>query len=296
MRQAAFCFKLVEKPMKQPAEELLSCDLAKPGTRRSFLASALSLSLAAGVIPMLRAEEKQKVGYSVFELRQYTLFGGKRDTLISLFEANFIESQEVVGAHIIGTFRDLDDPDRFVWIRGFRDMAARKQALEAFYLASPAWIAHKKEANATMVDSDNVLLLNAPLSPPQFDASIPNSSASDAVYGVTIYYLDQVNIPQFTDFFNRVILPHLNASGAQPIAILATNEVPNNFPRLPVREHDRVFLWMGRWPNEASQQAFAAQLRAWSGWRDAAPENVLPAFMRKPEQLRLQPTSKSRLR
>jgi hypothetical protein len=280
--------------MKERKEQLLSSTIVEPWTRRSFLASAVSASVASGVLPLLQAEEK-KATDSVFELRQYTLYGGRRDTLISLFETNFIESQEVVGAHIIGTFRDLDDPDRFVWLRGFRDMAGRKEALEAFYLRSPAWNAHKKEANATMVDSDNVLLLDAPSSPPQFGARMPNGSGSDAVYGVTIYYLGGVNTLHFAEFFDRIILPHLNALGAHPIATLATNEVANNFPRLPVREQDRVFLWMARWPSQASHQAFSAQLRSWSGWRDSASENVLPALMRKPEVLRLQPTTRSRL-
>jgi hypothetical protein len=31
-----------------------------------------------------------------------------------------VETQEAVGANVIGTFRDLDDPDRFVSLRGFR--------------------------------------------------------------------------------------------------------------------------------------------------------------------------------
>lgn len=40
----------------------------------------------------------------------------------------------------------------------------------------------------------------------------------------------------------------------------------------------------------------AAGLAAEAGWRDAAPEAVLPALMRKPEGLRLTPTARSRLR
>jgi hypothetical protein len=36
---------------------------------------------------------------------------------------------------IIGQFRDLDHPDRFVWLRGFADMEARTQALGAFTAA-----------------------------------------------------------------------------------------------------------------------------------------------------------------
>src|SRR5262249_24083969 len=177
---------------------------------------------------------------TVFELRQYTLYGGKRDTLISLFEKNFIESQDAVGAHIIGTFRDLDDPDRFAWLRGFRDMQARQQALDAFYGSTPAWLAPQKEANTTMVDSDNVLLLRPALSPPNFRRSTPAPGAH-AVYGVTIYYLGGVDEAEFGKVFEQAVMPRLNASGVHPIATLTTDEVPNNYPRLPIREHERVF-------------------------------------------------------
>ncbi|HJV62705.1 MAG TPA: hypothetical protein VJ743_17285, partial [Albitalea sp.] len=51
----------------------------------------------------------------VIELRQYTLHRGRRETLISLFEREFVESQEALGMHVLGTFRDLDAMDRFVW-------------------------------------------------------------------------------------------------------------------------------------------------------------------------------------
>src|SRR5213594_3405617 len=94
----------------------------------------------------------------VVELRQYALHPGKRDVLIDLFDREFIEPQEAVGIKVIGQFRDVDDPDRFVWLRGFRDMASRAKALQEFY-GGPVWKAHREAANATMVDSDNVLLL-----------------------------------------------------------------------------------------------------------------------------------------
>ena len=60
--------------------------------------------------------------------------------------------------HVLGQFRDLDDPDSFVWLRGFSDMPTRKRALEAFY-GGPVWKQHAGAANATMIDVDNVLLL-----------------------------------------------------------------------------------------------------------------------------------------
>jgi quinol monooxygenase YgiN len=94
----------------------------------------------------------------VVELRQYTLKPGRRDELIALLEREFVESQEAEGMDIIGTFRDLDNPDRFVWLRGFPDMEARAKSLAAFY-GGPVWKAHRDAANDTMIDSDNVLLL-----------------------------------------------------------------------------------------------------------------------------------------
>src|SRR5436305_1993565 len=97
-------------------------------------------------------------GCPIIELRQYTLRRGQRDVLISLFDREFVETQEAVGMAILGQFRDLDNLDRFVWLRGFRDMPSRAEALGRFY-GGPVWKAHGKQANATMVDSDNVLLL-----------------------------------------------------------------------------------------------------------------------------------------
>src|SRR5467141_3063457 len=95
---------------------------------------------------------------SIVELRQYTLHPGKRDALIDLFDREFVETQEAFGMKVIGQFRNVEDPDRFVWLRGFRDMASRAKALQNFY-GGPLWKAHREAANATMVDSDNVLLL-----------------------------------------------------------------------------------------------------------------------------------------
>jgi hypothetical protein len=54
----------------------------------------------------------------IVELRQYTLHPRLRDAFISLFERAFIEPQEELGITVIGQFRDLEDPNRFIWLRG----------------------------------------------------------------------------------------------------------------------------------------------------------------------------------
>lgn len=98
---------------------------------------------------------------SIVELRQYTLHPGARETLIELFEREFVTGQQAAGITVGGRFRDLDDQDRFVWLRAFPDMAHRRRALEAFY-TGPVWREHRDTANATMADSDDVLLLRGP--------------------------------------------------------------------------------------------------------------------------------------
>ena len=258
--------------------------------RREFLGTTIGAAIAAGT---MAGESPQTYPDTVIELRQYTLRGGKRDTLISMFEESFQQPLNDDGAHVIGTFRDLDDPDRFVWMRGFRDMASRPQALSRFY-DGPIWKAGNSAANATMLDSDNVLLLK-PASPDSgFHAT--NAANKDEIIGVNIYYLANVEAQAFVKFFDESMLPHIAQLGAKPIARLVTEESPNNFPRLPVREHDRVFAWFARWPNLDAENAFAARFHALSGWRDTTPEAVFPALMRKPERLRLAPNAKSELR
>jgi len=155
----------------------------------------------------------------IIELRQYTLHPGQRDVLIDLFEKEFIETQEVLGMQVIGTFRDLDRPDRFVWIRSFRDMGARAEGLNAFY-TGPVWQKHRNAANATMIDSDNVLLLHSahadsgfPFSertrPPKGATAIP-----DALVIATIYSFAGEVGAEFVEFFDNVVKPELRATGA----------------------------------------------------------------------------------
>lgn len=117
---------------------------------------------------------------SIVELRRYTLHPGQRDTLIELFDREFVETQETAGMRVIGQFRDLDDANRFVWLRGFADMAARAAGLDAFY-GGPVWQTHRDAANATMVDSDDVLLLR----PAWLGAGIDSDTPARATPGST---------------------------------------------------------------------------------------------------------------
>ncbi len=219
----------------------------------------------------------------VFELRQYTLRPGRRDALVALFDTTFVAPQDAVGAHVVGQFRDLDDPDRFVWLRGFESMASRVEALTTFY-DGPVWRAHREAANATMRDSDNVLLLR----PFGDDAFADAARTGTGVYAALIHDVRGVDPVRFAEHAASSTLPE-----ATRVATLVTESATNTFPRLPVRADESVVVSLLRFDD---RDAMDRGLRRTASWRDEAPDALLPAFMRAAEVIRLAPTDASALR
>lgn len=127
------------------------------------------------------------------ELRQYAMKPGRRDELIALFEREFVETQAAAGIHLIGLFKDIDQPDRFVWLRGYPELSMRKPALEAFY-NSDHWFAHRAATNATMISSDDVLLLR-PLALMWAPATDPVSRVGDRVIVAGVHRLEGPDDP-----------------------------------------------------------------------------------------------------
>ena len=220
-----------------------------------------------------------------------------RDALIELFEREFIETQEATGMIVLGQFRDLDDPDRFVWLRGFSDMANRATALQEFY-GGPVWKAHRDAANATMIDSDDVLLLRPARSDSAFSLTNvtrqPRGSTEPArgVLVVTIYHLAATTGDDFTDFFERDLRPVLEHTGTSLLASFVTERHPNTFPSLRVREDVNVFVWFSVFPNRTAwdrhAKAFADLMREWQL------EAILSKLIKgRPEVLVLAPTTRS---
>lgn len=235
----------------------------------------------------------------VVDLRQYTLHPGQRDTLIEIFDTYFVEGQEETGMHIAGQFRDLDDPDRFVWIRGFPDLPARADALKAFYYG-PVWREHSAAANATMVDSDNALLLT----PVRLGAAYPAPDAPRPPIGSTgttaamiagaVYHRGSDD-DGFVEFFTDHVVPELTATAAEPLAVFESLVVENNFPPLPLRD-EVVLAWLARFEDDSAYDDHQRRLSASATWQQL----VLPELVRrtsKPAQeLRLRPTARSHFR
>jgi quinol monooxygenase YgiN/uncharacterized C2H2 Zn-finger protein len=238
----------------------------------------------------------------IVELRQYTLHPGRRDDLIELFDREFVESQEAVGIQVIGQFRDLDDPNQFVWLRGFNDMSAREQSLNAFY-SGPVWKAHRNAANATMIDSDNVLLLRLAHPASGFSLThenrLPSGSNSNTVRDgfvtATIYYFDAPVNSNFISYFENTVQPVLMEADASILAYFVTEDSPNTFPALPVREGENVFVWFAGFQDQAAYERHITVLARSKLWKEEISKSLKRRLKRKPELLRLTPTARSRL-
>lgn len=218
----------------------------------------------------------------IVELRQYTLHPNQRDALIDLFDREFVESQEAEGMSVMGQFRDLNAPDRFVWLRGFADMASRARGLQGFY-GGPVWAAHRDAANATMIDSDDVLLLR-----PAWDgAGLAHDPARRAGHAggmveITVCSLNDAASAELLDFCCERMTSTLQREGALAQGWYVTEPGPNNFPRLPVREGENVLVVVALFEDRHE--------RSWH--RDVA-SALSPWLAQQPHSMKLVPTTRS---
>src|SRR5262249_30399686 len=139
-----------------------------------------------------------------------------------IFEELFLVSQRDEGMHVLGQFEVVDEPSRFVWIRGFEDMEARLRGLRAFY-EGPYWKAHRDEVNDLMLEWHDVHL-RRPLAPiVALTGGLPLEARADepagavpAATGVVAVDLcrgDPAELPRAVERFERQVRPALVAAG-----------------------------------------------------------------------------------
>jgi len=93
----------------------------------------------------------------IVEVRSYRIKPGRRDEFIKFFETRSIPALRSHGMKIMGPLLDLENPNKFVWMRSFPSLEAREQMKNAFY-EGDLW---KKELEAIampMLESYDVIL------------------------------------------------------------------------------------------------------------------------------------------
>jgi hypothetical protein len=169
-------------------------------------------------------------------------------------------------------------------------MESRHRGLTDFY-GGPVWAAHRERANSTMIDSDNVLLLHAPLPEAQFHVVSPRPDYGESVpAGVVVATIHFLNSDaDVAEIFAREIEPALGKAGVEPLAWFVSETEPNNYPRLPVREGEKVLVWFAGFATTADHEAREAAIAG-----ATAPLSAMLAG--ETEILRLKPTGRSQLR
>jgi NIPSNAP protein len=199
----------------------------------------------------------------IIDIRDYRLAPGKRDQLIERCETLLFDEQERMGARFVGSFRDADDPDRFVFLRAMPDLETRKRVLTAFYSDGEMWRDNRDEVNSWLVDTDDVLLVH-PVS--EFAAPATGPSV------VGMYARVGKQPLAGADELRLDVEAAIAAAGGRLLVTLETDPAENNYPRHPIREGEHGLVWFA---------TFAA-------YRPLALAGVV--------QRRLLPTARSRMR
>lgn len=175
----------------------------------------------------------------IIDLRDYTTAPDKRDLLIDRCEREFFPEQTRLGARVIGTFRDADNPDRFLWLRGMPDLDARQRVLTAFYADGLMWKGARDEVNGWIVDSDNVLLLRAA-------SGWAANATTPSVVGMYTY----VSREPINDALTllRDVAYEIERIGGRMLVMLVTDPAENNFPRHAIRTGEAGFVWFASFP------------------------------------------------
>lgn len=256
----------------------------------SIAAAAVATTGARGAPTALQGDADP-----VIELRQYKMVRGKRDEFISLFEREFVDSQEKLGIRLVGQFQDMDDPDRYTWIREFPTMAGRAATLNEFY-TGPVWHAHRNEANPMLDDNDNVLLLKPSAQGAGFGPvpRRPRPAGDAGTLFATIHYLWKAPADGFTQFFEKSGRGDLERAGARVLGSYVGEARVNDFPRLPVRQGEKVFVWFTRVKDTPRYERALAALRGTKGVMRGS-QMLMPDLEERPAQvLRLRSTPRSR--
>lgn len=93
----------------------------------------------------------------IVEVRSYRIKPGKRDEFINLFETRAVPAQRTYGINVIGPFLDVENPNKFVFLRSFPSLEVRERMKEAFY-GSELWKNELEELAMPLLDSYDVIL------------------------------------------------------------------------------------------------------------------------------------------
>ena len=96
----------------------------------------------------------------IVEVRSYRIKPGKRDEFIRLFETRAVAAMRSYGMQVTGPFLDVENPNKFVFLRSFPSLEERDRMKEAFYRGE-LWKDELEGLAMPLLDSYDVILCEA---------------------------------------------------------------------------------------------------------------------------------------
>jgi len=93
----------------------------------------------------------------IVEVRSYRIKPGRRAEFIELFEARAVPALRSHGMKVLGPLLDIENPNKFVWLRAFPSLEDRDRMKEAFY-EGELWKNELEAIAMPMIDSYDVIL------------------------------------------------------------------------------------------------------------------------------------------
>ena len=90
-------------------------------------------------------------------MRSYRIKPGRREEFIQLFETRAVPALRAHGMKRLGPLLDLENPNKFIWLRSFPSLDERERMKDAFY-EGELWKNEVEAIAMPMIDSYDVVL------------------------------------------------------------------------------------------------------------------------------------------
>jgi heme-degrading monooxygenase HmoA len=98
----------------------------------------------------------------IVEVRSYRVTPGKRDEFIKFFEQRSAPALQSHGMKVVGPLLDLENPNKFVFLRGFPSMEDLHRMKDEFY-GGKVWKEELEHIAMPMLESYDVTLCETSL-------------------------------------------------------------------------------------------------------------------------------------
>jgi NIPSNAP len=93
----------------------------------------------------------------IVEVRSYRIKPGHRDEFIKMFKTLAVPALRAHGMKVLGPLIDLENPNKFVWLRSFPSLEERERMKNDFY-EGPLWKNELEAIAMPLIESYDVIL------------------------------------------------------------------------------------------------------------------------------------------